>query len=373
MTKKIAVIGAGNGGTAMAGDLTLAGHECRLFEFEQWADNVTAVIAKGGIKVTGIAHTGFAKVALATTDLGAAVDGVDLIMVTTQAVAHTRVAQALAPLVRSGQTIILWPGSGGTLEMRRVFDEMGDNANVLIGEATTLAYCCRRLEGPGTVNIHRISGPLNYVAALPATRTPELIEALKGIYNTAVPARSILEPALYNPNIIVHPVGTLFNMGRIEYTKGEFWMYKEGITSSVTKIIEAMDRERQAIMTALGYVPTKTGEQVDMELFNVTNEEFAVASSKGPFSMQDRYVTEDVPMGVTLTASLGRKLGIPTPTYDAIIHIASVVNETDYYGTGRNLKNLGLDQFSVEQLNRYVLTGERPCGIVVVHPTFHKI
>ena len=115
MGKVIAVIGAGNGGTAIAGDLSLAGHECRLFEFEEWAGNVTAVVEKGGIEVTGVAHTGFAKVALATTDIEAALDGAELIMVATQALTHTRVAHAIAPQVRDGQVIILWPGSGGTL------------------------------------------------------------------------------------------------------------------------------------------------------------------------------------------------------------------------------------------------------------------
>lgn len=359
MGKKIAVIGAGNGGTAIAGDLTLAGHECRLFEFEQWAENVNAVNAQGGIQVTGVAHTGFAKVALATTDLRAAVDGAELIMVATQALTHTMVAEALAPLVRLGQVIILWPGSGGTLEMRRVFDKKRVKADVILAEGATLPYCCRRLEGPGTVNIHRIDGPHNYVAALPASRTPQLMQALDGVYDTVVPARSIIEPALYNPNIIVHPAGTLFNMGRIEFSRGEFWMYKEGITPSVKKIINGMDRERMAIMKKLSYVP-KTYAQVFDDLFHVSVEEFAQASSKGPFSMQDRYITEDVPMGVTLTASLGRKLGIPTPTYDAIIHIASIVNEVDYFKTGRNLKNLGLQHWTMRQLHNYVMTGKRP-------------
>ncbi len=359
MGNQIAVIGAGNGGTAIAGDLTLAGHECRLFEFEEWAGNVTAVIEKGGIKVTGVARTGFAKVSRATTDIKAALDGAELIMVATQALTHTRVAQAIAPLVRGGQVIILWPGSGGTLEFRRIFDEQGVKADVILGEATTFPYCCRRLEGPGTVNIHRIDGPRNHVAALPASRTPALMAALEGVYDTVVPVRSILEPALYNPNIIVHTAGALFNMGRIEHSQGEFWMYKEGITPSVKKVMNGMDRERQAILTALGYKPM-TYEQVFDDAFHVSVAEFAVASSKGPFSMQDRYVTEDVPMGVTLTASLGRLLHVPTPTYDSIIHIASLVNETEYYKTGRNLANLKLDGLSAVQLNEYVMTGRRP-------------
>jgi opine dehydrogenase len=136
-------------------------------------------------------------------------------------------------------------------------------------------------------------------------------------------------------------------------------MYKEGITPSVKKIIRGMDRERQAIMAALGYEP-QTYEQVFHDLFNVSVAEFAVASSQGPSSMQDRYVTEDVPMGVTLTSSLGRKLGVPTPTYDSIIHIASLVNETEYYRMGRNLANLNLAGLSVAELTQYVMTGKRP-------------
>jgi opine dehydrogenase len=65
-------------------------------------------------------------------------------------------------------------------------------------------------------------------------------------------------------------------------------------------------------------------------------------------------------MGVTLTASVGRLLRVPTPTYDAIIHIASLVNETEYYETGRNLANLKLAGLSAAQLTEYVITGRRP-------------
>lgn len=356
--KRIAILGAGNGGTAMAGDLTLAGHECRLYEFEEWAQNVAAVEARGGIKVTGVAHTGLARVALATTQLAKAVEDVELIMVTTQALAHGRLAAALAPLLRSGQAIVLWPGSGGTLLLRRLWDDLGVTADVILGEAATLPYACRRPEGPGTVSIHRVAGPSNYVAALPATRTPQLMSALDGVYSTVVPARSVLEPALYNANIIVHPVGALLNMGRIEHTNGEFWLYKEGITPSVKKVIVAMDGERQAVMTALGHAP-KTWEQVFGELIGCSYEEFAAVSSQGPFSMKDRYITEDVPTGVTLTASLGRAVGVRTPTFDAMIHLASVVNGTDYYATGRTVASLGLEGLSAEQMARYVMTGER--------------
>ena len=190
--------------------------------------------------------------------------------------------------------------------------------------------------------------------------TQAVIQALQDTYAHVVkPAATILEPALYNVNIIVHPVGAILNMGRIEYTNGEFYMYKEGITPSVKKVIYAMDRERSALFTALGYKPY-TYDEIFQASFNMTVEEFALTSSKGPFSMQDRYVTEDIPMGTTLTVSLARKAGVATPTYDCMIHLASVVNDTDFYTNGRNLNNLNLAHLTPEQFETYLRTGQKP-------------
>jgi opine dehydrogenase len=358
-SKEICIIGAGNGGSAIAGDMTLAGHRCRLFEFPEYAENIKPVIVQGGIHVTGIARTGFAKVALATLDLSEAVQGADLIMVTTQALIHERVAKELIPHLSDGQTVVLWPGSGGTLVFRKVWDEVGMNRRVFLAEGVTFPYCCRRLHGPGTVNIHRIDGPRMLLAALPATDTQSVLKALSGTYADVVqPAVSVLEPALYNVNIIVHPVGALLNMGRIEYSKGEFWMYKEGLTPSVKKVIDSMDKERSALFKAFGYQPY-TYDQIFWDSFNMTVEQFAIASSQGPFSMQDRYVTEDIPMGACLTVSLARKAGISVPTYEAMIHLASVVNDTDFYAKGRTLQNLKLAQLSFEDLKNYFLTGKK--------------
>lgn len=356
-TKKICVIGAGNGGSAIAGDMTLAGHEVRLFEFPEYAGNIQPIVDAGGIDVTGIARTGFATVALATTNLEEAVRGADVIMATTQALGHERVGRELAPFLTNGQAVILWPGSGGTLTVRKVWDDLGFDRKVILAEGVTFPYCCRRLRGPGTVNIHRIDGPKMLLAALPASDTAAAIAALEGTYaHMVTPGVSILEPALYNVNIIVHPVGALLNMGRIEYSKGEFYMYKEGITPSVKKVIHAMDQERSAVFTAMGYRPY-TYDEIFFDCFNMTVEAFAATSSKGPFSMQDRYVTEDIPMGASLTVSLARKLGVKTPTYDTMIYLASLVNDTDFYSGGRTLANLGLDGLSAEGFQNYLLTG----------------
>ena len=47
---KIAVLGAGNGGYTTAADLTLAGHEIYLFEFDKFKENLEPIQMKGASK-----------------------------------------------------------------------------------------------------------------------------------------------------------------------------------------------------------------------------------------------------------------------------------------------------------------------------------
>jgi opine dehydrogenase len=64
-------------------------------------------------------------------------------------------------------------------------------------------------------------------------------------------------------------------------------------------------------------------------------------------------------MGASLTVSLARKMGLNVPTYETMIHLASVVNETDFYSSGRTLQNLGLDQLSPAAFDTYLRTGKK--------------
>ena len=50
---KIAVLGAGAGGTAVAFDCAAHGHEVRLFDFPQFPDNIEVVASQAGIHAEG--------------------------------------------------------------------------------------------------------------------------------------------------------------------------------------------------------------------------------------------------------------------------------------------------------------------------------
>ena len=95
-----AILGGGNGGFCTAADLTLRGFETRLFEFPKYAHTLDPVIRKGGIQLRGVAGEGFARPAMITTDIGAALDGIDIVLVIVPSAGHTLAAQACAPYLK---------------------------------------------------------------------------------------------------------------------------------------------------------------------------------------------------------------------------------------------------------------------------------
>jgi opine dehydrogenase len=59
--------------------------------------------------------------------------------------------------------------------------------------------------------------------------------------------------------------------------------------------------------------------------------------------LDNRYLTEDVGYTMVLFTELGRAVGVPTPTMDAVIEIASVLLGRDFRREApRTLASLGL-------------------------------
>jgi opine dehydrogenase len=351
----IAVIGAGNGGHAMAADLALKGFSVRFYELPRFAEFIRPAQDRGGIELTGVVGEGFAKPKLITTDMAQAIQGASHIFVVTQALAHEEVAELCAPHLEENQTIILFPGSGGALQFAKTLRDKGVTKKVYIAETVTLPYACR-LKGPAWINVHSGAAAREIIAALPGEDTGAVIEATKSAYPMFSPAKHVLETALYNPNILLHPIGVIFNLGRIEYSEGEFWMYKEGFTPSVMKLLKALEKERVAMLRALNVEPMDFEAYYEYR-YQKPWSDFAAVASKGPASAKTRYISEDIPIGMVLWASLGDQLGIPTPTARSLIQISSVIHDTDYRQAGRTMEKLGLEEMTVDELNRYLLEG----------------
>lgn len=373
----VAVLGGGNGGHAVAANLSLNGFRVNFFELPAFAPSFEKVLRTKEIRFEGIAGEGVAKLNVATTDIQQAIKDVEIIFVITPAFGHKAMAEACAPFVEEGQIFVLMPGSGGSLEFAKIFREKRVKKEVILAESMTLPYGAR-LKGPGHVAVF-INASILPTGVFPSRRTEEVIPKLKPCYATIIPAQDVLEAAINNPNPVVHPAATLLSATRIEHLKGEFYLYAEGMTPSVARVFESLNEERLAICKALDYKLYhwnnldftnynlgETEEECRYRILNTSMDAafgkesmYAGTKMKGPESLKDRYVTEDVPYGMVLLSSLGGLLKIPTPTHDAVIQLASVINRTNYWRTGRGLKELGLSRMNKTTLKKFLSDGKK--------------
>jgi opine dehydrogenase len=372
----VAVLGGGNGGHAVAANLSLAGFKVNFFELPQFADSFEKVLRTKEIQIQGISIDGVAKLNLATTDIQQAIKDVEVIFVITPAFGHKAMAEVCAPFVQDGQIIVLMPGSGGSLEFVNIFKQRKVKREVTFAESCTLPYGAR-LKGPGHVSV-LINAVILPTGIFPSKKTGGVIPKLKPFYPMITPAKDVLEAAINNPNPIVHPVATLLSATRIEHSKGEFYLYTEGMTPAVARTYESLNQERLSICKALGYKLHhwdnlefknynlgETEEECRYRILNTSMDAafgkdgiYAGIKMKGPEHLKDRFVTEDVPYGMVLLSTLGDLLGVPTPTHDAVIQLASVINRTDYWKTGRGMKQLGLSPFDKKGLKKFLLEGK---------------
>jgi opine dehydrogenase len=358
------VIGAGHGGKAMAAHLALMGFGVTLYN--RTPEHVETIKVRGGIELESYhgGPSGFGALDLVTSDMGEALENSEIVMVVIPSSGHAEVAAAAAPHLRDGQIVLLNPGrTGGVLEFTKVLRDQNCSADVTVAEAETLIYASRS-EGPAHARIFRMKEAVP-LAALPARRTASVLKALRPAYPRFIDGKTVLHTSLNNMGAIFHPALALLNAGRIESTGGEFQFYIDGVTPSVARILEALDRERVTVAAAVGIRARTAMEWLQMaydasgrDLHEAIHNQPGYYGITAPATVNHRYVTEDVPMSLVPIAALGERYGVSVRAMDAIVRLACIVHQTDYWRRGRTLDKLGIEQLSVDELNGYVLDGQ---------------
>lgn len=354
-----AVLGAGNGGMATAGDIAAAGYPVRLFEGLPPGNTFKKLAWEGEIFIKGHGEA-HGRLALVTTDMGEAVRGADVIVVVAPAFAHHPLFERLIPHLADGQDLVVVPGNFGSFLLRKMMKEAGAAPAVTISETASLPYACR-ITDYNTVTVYKRKTSLK-LATWPAAQNGRVLDILGQYTSIYTPAQNVLEAALENFNCILHPLPVLLNYGAIDKNPQGFRHYMDGITPLVSEQMELIDRERLDIGRAYSLALTSTLSQLKTYYGHndAKNIHDYVNSPQSPYrdlvghDTHSRYLTEDLPYLLTPIFQLGQKAGIEAKLFRLAIELASQLHGRDYQAEGNNLEVLGLARMSPDEIVDFV-------------------
>lgn len=353
------VIGAGNGGLAMAGYLAKSGYKVNLYN--RTLEKIKKLIEEPIIYLNG-EETGIGILNKVTNNIGEAIEDVDIIMVTIPALGHNSIAKEMAPYLKDGQIIILNPGrTGGALEVYETLLRERKRNNIIVGEAQTFIYAARS-NLYNQAHIFKSKKEVS-LATIPATKTDYVLELINEAYPQFISARDVLETSINNYGAIFHPAPTLLNSGHIERCS-PFEYYTEGITPSIGNFLEKMDRERMDLGKMLK-INTISASQWLYESYGAKGDTIfeAVQNNPGykgllaPQGLYIRYIYEDVPCSLVPIESIAQCLGMKTPAITSIINIAELMTNRNFREEGRTADRLGLEGLSISEMHLLARNG----------------
>jgi opine dehydrogenase len=255
------------------------------------------------------------------------------------------------------------PGTFGSLEWAQIL-KSHDVSGVILAEVDTAPYVCRKTSPDGAT----IWGEVTALGmgVLPSTETERVRQALDPLFPGITAYPDVMACGLSAMNPVVHPPGVLMNAGRVEYSRGEFYFYDEGVSPTVADVIMRVDDERLAVGRALGYDLTPANEAFHKagfgpagDLWATINGSRMLTALKAPGNLQSRWLTEDIPYGLAAWSKLGAQFGIETPLMRSFVDIGSIVMGFDGWTEGRGPQELGIAGMDIEELKGFLATGVR--------------
>ena len=352
---EVAILGTGNAGCAHAVKLYENGHNVRLIKTSSTlhGDNYNIIKKLKGINVIDNTTNGvrkFVPISMITKDIEKGINGADIVLIFTQTLQHEALAKRVSKYFIPGQIVVLIPGNMGSFYFANQ-----SQPGVIFAEGETTPYNAR-ITMPGEVTIS-FKNVRNAVAFLKNKQNSHYLSKIDELFGEHKFLRSnVIESAMHNPNLIVHTVGTIMSASRIEFSKGQFWMYQEAFTDSIWNIIADLDEEKNRVIKAFdgeesSYLEAckwRNEENLTLDALDVFNS-FAATSNIGPTNINTRYIYEDVPNGLCLLESLSKKIGIETPITSSLISLASSLSKVDYRSNARTVESLGLGNLTISE------------------------
>ncbi len=353
MSKRFVIIGAGNGGQSLAGDMAIRGVTVEAI-YDINSEAIEPIVIAGGIKMSGPVVQGFGAVKCATTNLEEAMNSGDVFLVAITSNFHNKLATQMASYIKEEHAVVLLPGyAGSSIAFANTLKKCGVKELPLIGESLSFPFATRLIgSAHAGIKFRKYVLPM---AAFPAYRNQEFIDIVQEAIPEAVLSEDTLTVGLNNSNPTTHVAFYLFNMGKVESPEAKSGDFHSWGTPSVVRIQYAMDNERMEIMRALGLNPLSYDEFQEIcykgkHYKPISQTKVSANASQTP----ERFIDEDIPMGLVPMQKLARKFGVPTPTIDVLILMGNLVRDKDFSKEGTTLESMGISNMSKEEILAYI-------------------
>lgn len=342
LSEKITILGAGHQGMAMAAHLSINGVECYLWNRSH--EHIKEIVGNNEIICKGILNE---KVRIKRVSSHISEVLQKNIMITTPSSAHRDLAVMLAPYVDESYTVILNPGrTFGSLDFIYWLKKAGCLSLPVVAETQTIIYTCRK-ENENTVRVYALKNDIP-ISALNPKNLPQVMQALpECIRNYFVPTENYLKTSLGNVGMVLHCAPVLMNVGWIENHKTKFEYYYDGISESISNVLEKIDAERLAVASAMGCQVEsligwlqRTYHTKGKNLYEHLQSNIYYRGIDAPQDIHHRYIEEDVPNGLVALESAGEYMGVRTPVTTTIISLANYTMNCNYREIGRNYSTL---------------------------------
>ncbi|MCM1296056.1 MAG: NAD/NADP octopine/nopaline dehydrogenase family protein [Muribaculaceae bacterium] len=354
----ITIVGTGNSGCAHAYCLAKDGHHVRMLKTSHALhdDNYEIIAKQDGIygidNTLGEEKPSFERIDCITRDPQKALEGTEIVFVLTQSLQHKHIATLICPYIQNAKAVCIVPGNMGSVYFRRL---LPDKVIIAEGESTVIDA---RISHPGTVTI-LFRNVRNMLSFNPSDNKAEKLKVFQNLFPTYCGCRTnIIETAMHNPNLVVHTIGTIMSASRIELSNGEFWLYKEGFSPSIWNIIRKLDIEKNKVISAYGGEPAnyvdcckfRNEQDISIDSMEAFKNYSVNGPPKGPSTINNRYLTEDVPNGLCLLESLAHRESIETPITSSLIELASTLLDVDFRRCTRTLESMKLSESEMEKI-----------------------
>jgi opine dehydrogenase len=192
-----------------------------------------------------------------------------------------------------------------------------------------------------------------------------------------VAGETVMDTGFSNVNPVLHCPGVILGVGVMENwgvvygeERSEFSIYSHAYCPSISRVQYAFYREQCRLAEAMGVGIQPYEKKHFFSRENVLGLEYmgedykipfeehdTIQYGTGPFTIHNRYITEDIPVGCHVYHELGKRFGVRTPVIDSMIHLASTMAGQDFFETGYTLDTIDIGHMDPDQMLRYLKEG----------------